>query len=135
MPIKCPFPRFPGKLSSANMLRRHFRDLHPKDSVVIPWKGHYPCCERCAMQCNPKYPRHIHSQVCQMGLERRTQRATAVTAALALRQLFYVDGEVLEKVDSFCCLGQILTQDDEDVWAVWNQIKKARGTWARGSGK
>ena len=22
-------------------------------------------------------------------------------------------------------------QDDEDVWAVWSQIKKARGTWTR----
>jgi hypothetical protein len=66
-----------------------------------------------------------------MGVERRTQRDTAVTAALALRQLFYVEGEVLEKVDSFRYLGRILTQDNEDVRAVRSQIKKARGTWAR----
>ncbi len=115
MPVKCPFPRCPGKLSSAYMLCRHFRDLHPMDSVEIWWEGHYPHCKRCAMQCNPKYPRHIHSQVCQMGVERRTQRETAITAALALQQLFYVEGEVLEKVDSFRYLGRILTQDNEDV--------------------
>ena len=131
MPIKCPFPGCPGKLSSAYMLRRHFRDLHPKDSIEVWWEGHYPRCERCAMQCNPEYPRHINSQVCQTGAERRTQRDSAITSALALRQLFYVKGEVLEKVELFRYLGQILAQDDNDVRAVRNQIKKARGIWAR----
>ena len=72
VPIKCPFPGCPGKLSSTYMLRRHFRDLHPKDSVEVWFEGHYPQCERCMMQCNPRYPRHIHSQVCQQGVERRT---------------------------------------------------------------
>ena len=58
------------------------------------------------MQCNPRYPQHIHSQVCQQGEERHTQRdSSAITLALALRQLFYVDGEVLEKVESFRYLG------------------------------
>jgi len=42
VPIGCPFPGCPGKLSSAYMLRRHFQDLHPKDSVVIPWEGSFP---------------------------------------------------------------------------------------------
>jgi hypothetical protein len=55
-PIKCPYPGCPGKLSSTYMLPRHFRDLHPKDSVEVPWKGSYPRCKRCAMQCNPRYP-------------------------------------------------------------------------------
>ena len=41
-PIKCPFPGCPGKLSSAYMLRRHFRDMHPKDSVEIWWEGYFP---------------------------------------------------------------------------------------------
>jgi hypothetical protein len=131
MPIKCPFPGCPGELSSAYMLRRHFRDLHPKDSVEIWWEGHFPRCEWCAMQCNPQYPRHIHSQVCQTGAERRTQRDSAITSALALQQLFYVEGEVLERVESFRYLGRILAQDDDDVRAVRSQIQKARGIWAR----
>ncbi len=49
MPIKCSFPGCPGKLSSTYMLRRHFRDLHPKDSVEVSWEGHYPRCEWCVM--------------------------------------------------------------------------------------
>jgi hypothetical protein len=38
---------------------------------------------------------------------------------------------VLEKVDSFQYLGWILAQDDDDVRALRQQIKKARGIWAR----
>jgi hypothetical protein len=34
-------------------------------------------------------------------------------------------------VDLFRYLGWILTQDNDDVWAVVNQMKKARGIWAR----
>ena len=59
------------------------------------------------------------------------QRDSAITLALALWQFFYAEREVLEKVESFRYLGQILVQDDEDVRAVRSQIKKARGTWAR----
>ena len=43
------------------------------------------------MQCNPLYPRHIYSQVCQLGTEQQID--LAVTAALALRQLIYVEGK------------------------------------------
>ncbi len=43
-------------------------------------------------------------------------------SALALRQLFYVEGEVLEKVESFKYLGRILTQDNDDIRAVRSQI-------------
>jgi hypothetical protein len=43
---------------------------------------------------------------------------TAITSALALRQLFYVKGEVLEKVESFCYLGHILVQDDDFQYVV-----------------
>ena len=98
---------------------------------MIPWEGSFPQCKRCRMQCNPQCPRHIHLQVCQQGVERRTQMDSAIKAALALRQLFYVEGEVLEKVELFRYLGRILAQDNEDVRAVRSQIKKARGTWAR----
>jgi hypothetical protein len=81
------------------MLRFHLRELHPKDTVEILKEGNFPRCECCTMQCNPRYPRHIHTQVCLLGAERRTQRDSAVLAALALRKLFHVEGEMLEKVD------------------------------------
>jgi hypothetical protein len=83
------------------------------------------------MQCKPRYPQHIHTQVCLLGVVQRTQRDSAILAAMALRELFYVEGEVLEKVDLFRYLGGILAQDDDDVRAVRQQIKKARAIWAR----
>ncbi len=36
----------------------------------------------------------------------------------------------MEKVESFRYLGRILGLDDDDIRAVWSQIKKARGIWA-----
>jgi hypothetical protein len=44
------------------MLWRHFRDLNPFDKVVVSTEGYFPWCERCAMQVNPAYPRHIQMQ-------------------------------------------------------------------------
>jgi hypothetical protein len=69
--------------------------------------------------------------VCLLGAECWTQRDLAVLVALALRKLFHVEGEVLEKVDLFQSLRRILAQDDDDIQAVRQQIKKARGIWAR----
>jgi len=55
----------------------------------------------------------------------------AVRSALALRQQFTVHGDVLECVEVFWYLGRLLSQDDNDIQAMWSQLCKARGTWAR----
>jgi hypothetical protein len=130
-PIQCPFPGCPGVLSSPYMLCRHFQDLHLKDTVEILREVNFLRCKHCTMQCNPRYLRHIHTQVCLIGAEQWTQWDSAILAALALRKLFHVEGEVLEKVDLFWYLRRILAQDNDDVRAVRQQIKKACGIWAR----
>jgi hypothetical protein len=130
-PIHCLFPNCPGMLSSPYMLHHHFWDLHPKDTVEIMREGNFPRCKRCTMQCNPQYLRHIYTQVYLLGAEQRTQRVLGHLAALALRKLFHVEGEVLEKVDLFRYLGRILAQDDDEVWAVRHQIKNAHGIWVK----
>ncbi len=99
-PIQCPYLGCPGVLSSPYMLCCHFWDLHLKDTVDIPREGTFPRCKHCTMQCNPRYPRHIHTQVCLLGKKQWTQWGLAITAALALRKLFHVDRKLLEKVDS-----------------------------------
>ncbi len=71
-PIQCPYPGCPGVLSTPYMLCCHFRDLHPKDTVKIPREGTFLWCECCTMQCNPRYLRHIHTQVCLLGGEQPT---------------------------------------------------------------
>jgi hypothetical protein len=97
--IHCPYPGCPRVLSSPYMLNCHFRNLHPKDTVEIPREGTFP--QWFTMQCNPHYPRHIHTQVCKLGAEQRTQQDLAITAALALCKLLNVEGGLLEKVDLF----------------------------------
>ena len=130
--IQCPHLACLGVLSTPWMMRRHFRDVHPKDTVYLPWEGGpHPRCRRCNMQCNPSFPKHVNTETCKVGMERQRQRDSAIDAAMAIRQLFYIEGDVLERVATFRYLGRILSQDDDDIRAVRNQIKKARGIWAR----
>jgi hypothetical protein len=83
------------------------------------------------MQVNPAYPKHIRTQECQTGVERKLQRESAVRLALALRRQFSVHEDVLERVEVFKYLGCLLAQDNDDAQAIRQQLQKARGVWAR----
>jgi hypothetical protein len=112
-------------------MRQHFHNVHPMDLVKVPKEGRFNRCERCGMQVHPLYPCHRLSKECQVGVERRQQRETAVTAALALHQQFTIHGNVLERVEVYKYLGWMMAQDDDDTQAVRAQLRKARATWAR----
>jgi len=129
--LACPIPGCLGVMKDGWMMRRHFRDLHPMDMVVVPKEGFFPRCERCGMQVNPAYPRHARTKECQVGTDRRIQRESAITSALALRREFTVHGDALERVEVFKYLGRLLAQDDDDAQAIRQQLRKARGVWAR----
>ncbi len=112
-------------------MRRHFRDVHPLDLVVVPKEGKYDQCNQCRMQVNPLYPHHRLSKECQVGVKQTQQREAAVTLALALGQHFRVDGEVLERLEVFKYLGRLFAQDDDNIQAIRPLLRKARATWAR----
>jgi hypothetical protein len=99
--LKCPIPGCAGKLRGGWMLRQHFRDLHPFDKVMVYMEGYFPQCERCAMQVDPAYPRHIRTQECQTAVEQKLQRESVVRSALALCRQFLVHGDVLERIEVF----------------------------------
>jgi hypothetical protein len=40
-------------------------------------------------------------------------------------------GGALNRVDVFKYLGRMMAQDDNHIQAVWHQLPKAQGTWAR----
>jgi hypothetical protein len=128
--LPCPYPRCLGRLGNGWRMRRHFWDVHPLDLVMVPKEGRYARCERCGMQVNPIYPCHQYSKECQVGVERRKQRKTAISSALALRQQFTVHGDVLEHVKVFKYLGRMMVQEDNDIQAIWAQLRKACATWA-----
>ncbi len=50
--------------------------------------------------------------------------------ALALRQQFLVRSNVLEEMEVYKYLERLLVQDDDDIQAIRNQMRKARATWA-----
>ncbi len=90
-------------------------------------EGYFPRCEQCAMQVNPAHPRHIRTKECQIGVERKMQRESAVSSALVLCRQFTVHGDVLERVEVFKYLGCLLAQDDNDAQAIRQQLQKAWG--------
>ncbi len=83
--LRCLIPLCKGELDSGWMMRRHFRDLHPLDYVVVEKEGRYPWCPCCGMQTDLWYLTHINTKECRVGTERRHQRDMAVQSALALR--------------------------------------------------
>jgi hypothetical protein len=66
--LSCPFPGCKGQFRDGWMMRRHFKDVHPLNWVVIPKEGKYSRCKWCVMQVNPLYPRHRFSKECQAGV-------------------------------------------------------------------
>jgi hypothetical protein len=64
-------------------------------------------------------------------MDRRLQRESAISSALALRHEFNADGTVLERVEVFKYLGRLLAQDNDDAQAIRQQLQKARGVWAQ----
>ena len=44
---------------------------------------------------------------------------------------FYAYGQELERVELFKYLGKLTSNDDKDIQAIRNNLKKARRTWAR----
>ncbi len=118
----CPFPQCEDVLNNGWNLRRHFRNVHPQDLVVIPSEGKYQWCHWCIMQVNPFYPCHYTTRECQVGVERKQQHEAAVQLALALCEQFSIHGDVLERVEVFKYLGHLLAQDDDNIQAVRAQI-------------
>ena len=129
--LVCPVSGCTGKLHGGWMLRRHFRDLHLLNWVLISKEGYFLRCDRCAMQVNPAYPQHIWMKECQTGVEQKLQRKSAVSAALALRHQFTVHRDMLESDEGFKYLCCLLAQDDGDAQAIRQQLRKARSVWAR----
>ncbi len=121
--LTCPVRGCLGVTKDGWNMRRHFRDLHPRDTVTVPKEGKsYPRCENCGMQVNPWFTGHRKTESCKIGTKRKAQRKAAIDLAIALRCNFKVHGEVLEKVEVFKHLGCLLAQDEDDVQAVRLQI-------------
>ena len=59
------------------------------------------------------------------------QHESVVASALALRRQFTVHEDALKRIEVYKYLGRLLAQDDDDAQAIRQQLRKARGVWAR----
>ena len=95
--LQCPVDGYLGVLKDGWNMRRHFRDIHSWDKVIVKKEGQsYPRCGYCGMQIDPVVHGHWRTESCSIGADRRVQRKAAVTSALALRCTVTVHGGVLE---------------------------------------
>jgi Reverse transcriptase (RNA-dependent DNA polymerase) len=125
--VQCPVPGCDGRANNCDNLRRHFVSRHPHDMVHTTKEGLLPRCELCHMQVqDPMSLRHVTSQRCKVGAERKRKRDLELANERAEGISFSVDGTALEQVDGFRYLGRQLVVTGNDWPAVVSNLAKVR---------
>jgi len=115
--LQCPDNGCLGVLKDGWNMRRHFRDIHPRDKVIIKKEGQgYPLCGYCGMQTYPVVRGHWRTETCSIEVDRRVQREATVT----LRCTFTVHGGMYSS--KLRCLSIY-----DNIQAMRQQIRKAWG--------
>jgi hypothetical protein len=131
----CPVPLCPGQSSTRINLRQHFLMQHPQDLICIPAEGSQPLpqCNQCGLQTPVEdlNQGHHRTGLCQRGWERKSQHAAAARSQQALDRVITCNGEEMERVEVFKYLGRLITYDDANTHAMWSNVRKAQGCWAR----
>jgi hypothetical protein len=130
--ISCPVPDCSAQLTgTAYHLRRHFMHRHTDDVIEITNEGLLPRCPHCRMFVKQVDDAHLRTSECQKGFKRNVKRQTVAIQVAACNHRFTVNGSDLEVVHHFRYLGRLLSDDDDDFFAIKNNICKARQKWAR----
>ena len=127
--IPCPVPQCPYKSEFPATMRRHFRNCHPEDTIIIEEEGPLPRCPRCRLFQKDVGPKHQSSMDCQRAAANYSRRLDAQTQATAQQACFYVNGQELKSTTEFRYLGRILDNEDNDEAAVQRNIARARQKW------
>ena len=75
------------------------------------------------------YGRHLETNQCRTGAERKIRRLAAAEVEAATERAFNAYGKRMQSVKEFRYLGRILTSTDDDWPAVARNLQKARATW------
>jgi hypothetical protein len=130
----CPVAGCTGHWSNGPSLRRHFRDRHPLDTIIIRDEGAVPLsrCERCLMFVSHTQARlHPQSLECGDGEQRKFQRESIEATRIARTTVFEVNGKPIETVTCFTYLGRPLSFNGSDWMALAHNLSKARRSWGR----
>ena len=105
------------------------------DTVVILEEGNLPLprCPQCDLQVSRKAlnGRHLGTNQCRTGAERKIQRLAAAEGEAATERAFNAYGKRIKAVKEFRYLGRILTSTDNDWPAVARNLYRARTMWGR----
>ena len=74
---------------------------------------------------------HQRTQLCIKGQQRNKRRDEQKQQRLAKEVQFTIRGEPIERVSCFKYLGRWLSEDDDDMLAVRENVGKARARWGR----
>jgi hypothetical protein len=116
--VECAVLDCPGRYSDWRMMRLHFRDMHPDDTIEVEQEGCFPRCVRCNMFV--RTVGMVHHQATKMcnearNIERREKQkvATPQHAGMKANIEFTVNGKpieiVVEEFEFF--LGRIVTNE------------------------
>ena len=119
---QCPVEGCPGVSETRAAMRVHFVHRHVHDTVVILEEDNLPLpwCPRCDLQVSRKAlnGRHMETNQCRTGAERKLQRLAAAEGEAATEREFHAYGKKMRAVTEFWYLGRILTNTDDDWPAV-----------------
>ena len=118
--LYCPVPGCTGSLANENNLRMHFARRHPESLVRTPKDGCPSKCEHCGLQVTlrQRLCGHEETAMCQDLEARKEQHRAAVVSATALQQELTAYEALLERVEVFKYLSQLIAFDDNDVQAM-----------------
>jgi hypothetical protein len=130
--IPCPVASCPYKTEICRALRRHFRNMHNGDTIIVEEEGLLPQCTECGIFQMSVGPSHQQSADCQRWAKvHRDRKADKVNKKTVAETVFTVSGEPIKNVEEFKYLGRIVSCKDSDWPTVnWN-LKRARAAWGK----
>ena len=128
----CPVASCPYKTETCGALRRHFRNRHNGDTIIVEEEGLLPQCTECGIFQMSVGPSHQQTADCQRWAKiHRDRKADKVNKKTVAETVFTVSGEPIKNVDEFKYLGRKVSCKDSDWPTVnWN-LKRARAVWGK----
>jgi hypothetical protein len=94
----CPHPNYPYTTHKGDRMRKHFRNRHPEDIVIIAQEGLLPQCPNCAIfQANAHTPQHQEFQECKKTTINKKKRLQETLQKAATNVQFFLGQEKIQK--------------------------------------
>lgn len=128
----CPVAGCPSYSDRPDKMRRHFRNMHNKDTIIIEEEGRLPRCANCGLFQLNVGPKHQQSQDCIRWTNSFAKRvADKVNKETVKDMVFTVYGGPIEIVTEFKYLGRVVEKQDDDWPAVNRNIRRAQFAWGK----